>query len=108
MDSRVTVIATSSGWADPLCEAGVSGHKETGLNYCNRGGCACHKPEIFVCSETVNLPGEQHRHMGGSWDGGRHLEASATYSRINIRHQSKSGTKRIWRWEVSQSGRAEH
>lgn len=56
---------------------------------------------MSVRSETLNLPGEQHQHVG--WIPGwrdKHLEASAMHSRINIRHQSKAGTERIWGWEV--------
>lgn len=37
------------------------GPKETGLNYSGETGCACQKPEMFVCPETLNLSGGQHQ-----------------------------------------------
>lgn len=44
------------------------GHKESGLNYSGETGRACQKPELFVCSETLNLPGgAAPKHKGGSW-----------------------------------------
>lgn len=42
------------------------GHKETGLNYSGETGCACQKPEMFVCPETSNLSGGQHQTPRGS------------------------------------------
>lgn len=42
------------------------GHKETGLNYSGETGCACQKPEMFVCPETLNLSGGQHQTPRGS------------------------------------------
>lgn len=41
-------------------------HKEAGSNYSGETGCACQKPEMFVCSETLNLPGGQHQTPSGS------------------------------------------
>lgn len=51
-----------------ISENVASGHKETGLNYSGETGCACQKPEMFICSETLNLPGgAAPGHPGGSW-----------------------------------------
>lgn len=70
-------VILSLGQAEMLCgmfhaatvsisENVVYGHKETGVNYSGETGCACKKPETFVCSETLNLPGGQHQTHGGS------------------------------------------
>lgn len=40
-----------------ISEHVVYSHKETGLNYSGGTGRACQKPETFVCSEALNLPG---------------------------------------------------
>lgn len=74
--SRVIVIIISSGWDEVLCgmlhEARVrisenvtSDRKKAGSNYSGETGCACQKPEMFVCSETLNLPGGQHQTPSG-------------------------------------------
>lgn len=104
MRSRVIAIVFGSGWAETLCgmlhEARVSisqsvlyGREETGLNYSGDTGCACQKPEMFVHSEALNLPGGQHQ---DPWwiPGGTCLSASPAYSRMSMRHWSKIGAKR--------------
>lgn len=104
MHSHVTAPVFSSGWAEKLCgalhearvrlsENVVYGHKETGLNYSGETGCACQKPEMFVCFEAVNLPGGQNRN---AWwiPGGRRPLASTAYSRTSVGHRSETGEKR--------------
>lgn len=51
---------------DGISENVIYGHTETGLNHSGETGCACPKPEMFVCSETLNLPGGQHPTPSGS------------------------------------------
>lgn len=55
----------------PEAKVGISenvtyDHKEAGSNYSAETGCACQKPEKFVCSETLNFPGGQHQTASGS------------------------------------------
>lgn len=40
-----------------LSENVTYGQKETGLNDPGETGCACQKPEMFVCFEALNLSG---------------------------------------------------
>lgn len=67
-----------------ISENVVYGHKETGVNSSGETGCACQKPEMFVCSETLNLPGGQHPTRG--IPGGGRCSASTLDSRVTVRH----------------------
>lgn len=53
-----------------ISEKVTNGPKGTGLNSSGETGCACQKPEMFVCSVTLNLPGGQHQTHSGSQAGG--------------------------------------
>lgn len=51
---------------DGVSENVMYGHTETGLRHSGEAGRACPKPEVFVCTETLNLPGGQHTTPRGS------------------------------------------